>query len=98
MAAIRFPLGGGRYRGTPQNKSPTKRQNVMVVKILDAALMFLATVFVSALIGILLLYFSWNHGIVRVFDVKQISLGTAYWLSLFLSTVATFFKFSVKTG
>lgn len=71
----------------------------MLLRLLKASILFVLTIFMSTFVGVVFLYFGWNHGLVpAMHGVDSISFVTAFWLSLCLSTIACFFKTSVTAG
>ena len=64
------------------------------MKVLLGLLVLLATVFLLALIGALPVYLGWNFGVVPASNnsLPEIRIGTAFWLSLFLGAVGSFFQ------
>jgi hypothetical protein len=99
MAAIRFPLGGGRYRGTPQRKPRERSQNTMFKSMAKAVFMFVATILLMTMFSTIFLALGWNYGIVPAIQgTNVIHLRAAGWLALCLSTFASYFKFSIKVS
>lgn len=69
-----------------------------MAKVLGIGILLVGMILVTTLIGTLFLYAGWNWGLVPATGfLKEVSLGTAFWLSMCLSTIGGFFKTSVST-
>lgn len=70
-----------------------------IVKVFSVAFMLVGMIIATTLIGTLLLYLGWNLGLVPATDARfhVISGPTAFWLSLFISTVGSYFRSSVTS-
>lgn len=73
-----------------------------MAKVVGIAILLVGMILVSTLIGTLFLYAGWNWGLVPALEgskmaLREVGLGTAFWLSLCLSTIGGFFKTSVTT-
>ena len=73
-----------------------------MAKVIGIGILLVATIFVATLIGTLFLYMGWNWGLVDALSgtkmaVHEIGFGTAFWLSMCLSTSGGFCKTSVTT-
>lgn len=104
MAAVRFPIGGGRFRhyGSPsrkQTEQPTgPKVPSKIMKIVLLIVLALALILVTALLSTLFLYAGWNWGLVPATGLPAISLTTTFWLSLLFSTVAGCFRSSLSVN
>lgn len=70
-----------------------------MAKVLGIGILLVGMILITTLIGTLFLYAGWNWGLVPATQglVKEVGLGTAFWLSMCLSTIGGFFKTSVST-
>jgi len=68
------------------------------MKILLLLVMGLVLTFVTALFATLFFYAGWNWGVVPAFGLKEIGLGTAFWLSLAISSIGGTFKSSLTVN
>lgn len=73
-----------------------------MAKVLGIAILLIGMILVTTLIGTLFLYAGWNWGLVPALadskmQLREIGLGTTFWLSMCLSTIGGFFKTSVST-
>ena len=80
-----------------------------MAKVFGIAILLIGMILVTTLIGTLFLYAGWNWGLVPALQLHtldggpeglclhEIGLGTAFWLSMCLSTIGGFFKTSVST-
>lgn len=68
-----------------------------MAKVFGIAILLTGMIIITALIGTLFFLAGWNWGVSPAFGTREIGLGTAFWLSLFLSTVGGMFKTTVTT-
>ncbi len=69
-----------------------------LAKVFGIGAFLVVMIFLIALVGTLFFYAGWNWGIVPAFNLHEIGLSTAFWLSICLSTVGGMFKTSVTTN
>jgi hypothetical protein len=62
------------------------------MKLLLIVLLGLVLLVVTALLGTVFFYAGWNWGVVPAFNLHGISLFTAFWLSLGISSVGGMLK------
>lgn len=68
-----------------------------MAKVFGIAILLIGMIVVTALIGTLFFLAGWNWGVAPALGLRDIGLGTAFWLSLFMSTVGGMFKTTVTT-
>lgn len=73
-----------------------------MAKVVGVAILLMGTILVFTLISTLFLYAGWNWGLVPAMEgskmaLREVDLGTAFWLALCLSTIGGFFKATVTT-
>lgn len=74
-----------------------------MAKLLGIGILAVLMIVVTTLIGTLFLYAGWNWGLVPALEgsamhLREIGLGTTFWLSMCLATIGGFFKTSVSSS
>lgn len=69
------------------------------MKILAFIILSFVLVIITALFGTLFIYAGWNWGLTPALSgqVKEIDFGTAFWLGIFISTIAGMFKSKIES-